>query len=255
MKISQLVEWLDARLDADAFAPADPSLNGLQVGDGTRNVNLIALAVDASLATFTAAAKAGADAILVHHGLFWGKPIAVTGPHYERISVLLSKNIGLCAYHLPLDAHPTVGNNAVIASLLDMDLQTREPFGMFHGRYIGYCGMLKTPLSVSEIAQRLQFTVEQGLKVLAYGPEKISRVGIVSGGAAEDIYDAIDLKLDAFITGEVAHETYHPVREAGITMICGGHYATEVFGVQALGQLITKELGIPTVFVDIPTSL
>lgn len=253
MKLEMLADYIRTRLDLDRFAAADVSMNGVQVARPGKEVKRVACAVDATLSTFTAAAEAGADALFVHHGLFWGKPIAVTAMHYARISMLLRHDIALIAAHLPLDAHPELGNNATMARLLK--LEEVEPFGLYHGIPIGFRGRFAKPVGVDEIAETLKLGPETGLHVLPFGKKRIETVGIVSGGAADEVQEAISLGLDAYITGEASHTMYSYCEESRITMLCGGHYATEVFGVQQVAKDLTENLGLETSFIALPTAL
>lgn len=253
MKLTELAHFLYQRLDMAPFDGVDISLNGLQVGPKEREIRRVAVAVDACMDSFEAAAALGADLLLVHHGLFWGRPLAIAGAHYDRVKFLMDHDLSLFAVHLPLDAHPELGNNAQMAKLLGV--RTLHPFGSWKGLNVGFHGELPEPSDAQTLAQALGFSVADGLKILSFGPDKIRTVGIVSGGAADDVYGALDLGLDAFITGECEHQVYHDCEERGITMICGGHYASEVFGVQAVGRMLQTELGLETAFVAIPTAL
>ncbi len=242
-------------LPIDEMARDDVSLNGIQVGDETREVTKVAAAVDGCRETFERAAALGADMLLVHHGLFWGKPLAVTGSHYRRIKFLMDKGLALYAAHLPLDSHPEVGNNAGLAGILD--LQDREPFGDYHGTSIGVQGRLAEPLDLDRLMERLWGGVpgEGRVKVLPFGPELISSVGIVSGGAPRSVGEALGKGLDCFITGDASHEIYHQALEGGIHVIFAGHYWTEIWGVRRMLERMEKELGLETVFIDMPTGL
>lgn len=253
MKIEQLVEYVKNRLHLDEWQAIDSSLNGLQFSRPQKEVKKVVCAVDASLATFEKAAQLKADAIFVHHGLFWGQPLSVTESHYRRLEVLFKNDIALIATHLPLDAHPSLGNNATMASLLN--LEQVEPFGLYKGKFIGYKGTFPTAVEIDFITQRLNLSEQTGLKVLPFGKEKIKSVGIVSGGAPNEVLEAIDLGLDAYITGETSHTMYAYCLEAQINMICGGHYATEVFGVQQMARDFAENLNLETTFIDLPTSL
>ncbi len=253
MKVTDFSKWFEQVLDLRTFDKADASMNGMQVGRRSEEISRIALAVDASSETFRRAADAGADAVVVHHGLFWGRPIAVTGSHYERISLLLEHDMALFAAHLPLDAHPEVGNNAGIAETLD--LRGTEPFGEYHGVMIGCRGKFEHPVTVQQLLNMLDWDGEPSVTVMPFGPRQIHTVGIVSGGAAMSVMEAIDENLDAYITGEAAHQVYHYCQEEGITMIAGGHYSTETYGVKLLGKKIEAETGIETLFIDLPTGL
>lgn len=253
MKQTELVHFLYQRLDMAPFDGVDISLNGLQVGPKEREIRRVAVAVDACMASFEAAAALGADLLLVHHGLFWGRSLAIAGAHYDRVKFLMDHDLSLFAAHLPLDAHPELGNNARMAKLLGM--RTLQPFGSWKGLNVGFRGELPEARSAEVLARTLGFSSADGLRILPFGPKEIRTVGIVSGGAADDVYGALELGLDAFITGECEHQVYHDCEERGITMICGGHYASEVFGVQAVGKMLQEELGLDAAFVAIPTAL
>ncbi len=253
MNIKELEDYISSRLNLADFVQSDISLNGLQVGPAHQEIGKVVTAVDASLETFKRAHEENADAIFVHHGLFWGKSLAIRDAHYERISFLLKHNISLFAAHLPLDAHPELGNNATMAALLGLEQIT--PFGRYHGVDIGCSGVSKKPLTIDSITQALGFTHQRGLHVLPFGPEKISSVAIVSGGAADEVQQAIEIGCDAYITGEASHTMYSVCKERGITMICGGHYQSEVFGVQSVAKALKAECALESVFIDLPTSL
>ena len=253
MKIELLTEYIRTQLKLDDFNSADASMNGLQVGRPGKEISSIVCAVDASMRTFEQAAKLNADAIFVHHGLFWGKPLAVANMHYRRIAWLIEHDIALFAAHLPLDAHPELGNNATMAQLLN--LTDVQPFGMYHGLPIGFRGVLPRSLKAQDIAGRLGLSEQTGLHMLPFGPDEISSVGIISGGAPYEVQEAIELGLDAYITGETAHAMHPFCQEAQITMISGGHYATEVFGVQRRRDWFAEELGLNATFVALPTAL
>ncbi len=253
MKQQELVQYFSQALDMLPFDGLDVSLNGLQVGPRDREVTKVAFAVDACMDSFVGAKESGAQLLFVHHGLFWGRQMAIVEQHYERIRYLVEHGISLFACHLPLDAHPVYGNNAVMAQRLG--LVDIEPFDRYKGMSIGYKGILPTAMDAHQISRKLGFSAETGLKVLPFGPRNIRTVGIVSGSAADDVQQAIDEGLDAFITGESEHATFHDCSEQHITMICGGHYQTETFGVQAVQQLVGDELGLETAFVALPTGL
>ena len=252
MELKAFEQWFAEKLQLEYFCSTDSSLNGMQVGRTGSDVRTAAFAVDASLETFTRAVNAKADILVVHHGLFWGRPLAVTGSHFSRIKYLIENDLALFAAHLPLDAHPEVGNNACIAG--ELGLQSVRPFGEYHGQMIGCKGMLSDAMSVSEVLQQLGWD-DGEVTVLPFGPDKLLRGGIVSGGAAGSVYEAIDEALDFFITGEMSHQVYHYCLESGITMIAGGHYRTEVYGVRKLAESVERETGIQTLYIDVPTGL
>ncbi|HAF86702.1 MAG TPA: Nif3-like dinuclear metal center hexameric protein [Sphaerochaeta sp.] len=250
MRRNELVRYLDEYLSIGLFSSLDPSLNSLVVGGSDKEVSKIAFAVDACQRTFDLAHQWGADMLIVHHGLYWGSPLAVTGAHYSRIKTLLDGNVDLYVAHLPLDAHPSVGNNAVMASLLG--LVGVQPFAQFKAVEIGCKGNLPKPLTAQEIATQLGFTKPI---ILPFGSTLISSVGIVSGGASDDVHTALSEGLDCFITGECEHQIYNDCLEQGITMIGGGHYESEVFGVQALAEHLSTVFGVQVLFLDNPTGL
>lgn len=252
MKLHELDKALREELRIASFD--DISLNGVQVAcSPDKEIKKVVTAVDACQATIDEAIKRGADMLFVHHGLFWGRPIAVDGIHRDRIKALLDADVALYACHLPLDAHPGLGNNAQMARMLGM--RDYDPFGLYHGQYIGYKGTLPMPMTCAELARLLGFSPETGLKILDFGKDMVETVGIISGGAADDLPQAIEAGLDCYITGECAHELYHTCLENRMNMICGGHYQSEVFGVGAVARYIKGEFGIETEFIDRKTGL
>jgi len=251
MKLKELTELLNKELKLEDFEGIDISLNGLQVGDEELDVKKIAFAVDACQATIDKAVEKSCNLLIVHHGLFWGKPIPITGAHYKRIKTLLNNNLGLYACHLPLDASDTYGNNISIAKALD--LENIQKFGWYHSKQIGFSGKLKESLSPNEIIKKLGFKAES-VRVLSFGKEKIQTVGIISGGAPYEVNDALKEGLDAYITGECAHEVYHTCEEGKMNMICLGHYSSETYGVKTVKAFLEAR-GFATVFVDVPTDL
>ncbi|MEJ2152284.1 MAG: Nif3-like dinuclear metal center hexameric protein [Gemmatimonadota bacterium] len=228
----------------------DSSMNGLQV-EGGPTVDRVALATDAALATFSLAAEAGAQLLIVHHGLFWGQPIAVTGTHRSRLATLLDNGVSLYAAHLPLDAHPEVGNNAVLAGMLGLIEQ--RPFGRYGGREIGVMGRLPQILSRADLAARIEALLGSPPDVLPFGQDSIDALAIVTGGAAEMVPEAAQSGVDAFVTGESSHIAWHVAREHRMNLVYGGHYATETLGVRALGDHLADRFGVETVFLDSPT--
>ena len=253
MKLKQLAFELGELLNIDNFLDTDNSLNGLQVGNPDADVKKVAFAVDACLESFKRAVKQGADLLFVHHGLFWGKSIAVTNAHYHRIKTLLDNNLALFACHLPLDAHPVLGNNAQMAKTLEM--KNLCPFCTYHGKEIGYMGELPDPMTNEQIIAKLGIRRYDHNSIISAGKEKNVSVGIVSGGAAHDVMQAIDAHLDAYITGESTHSRYHDCLENGINMLSLGHYETETFGVKAVMAYVKEHYGLEVCFVDIPTTL
>lgn len=253
MELEKIVIYLDKLLEIEKFQNSDSALNGLQVGELKSEIKKVALAVDASLATIEKAIALDCDLLLVHHGLFWGKPIALRGNHYRRVEALIKNSLALYAAHLPLDAHPQWGNNAQLAKKLE--LQALSPFGLYKGAFIGYQGTLPKALSLPEIIAKLGTREADCLSILPFGKKTVQSVAIVSGGATQEVYEAIEKEIDLFITGDCSHEVYHPCMEAKINMLSLGHYFTEMGGVQAVGKELKKALGVETIFIDHPTFL
>jgi len=253
MLLKDFEREIKTRLEMDEF-PFDISLNGVQVQcPDDKEIRRVAVAVDACQETIDGAAEIGADVLFVHHGLFWGQPIAISGMHYRRVKKLMDSEIALFACHLPLDAHPALGNNAQMAIALGM--REYDMYSEYHGANIGVKGKLPHPMTREEIAERLGFSKDGGLVVLPFGKDEISTVGIISGSAGHDVSEAISLSLDAFITGVVPHEIYHEALESGMNVIGGGHYRSEVFGVKAVGRMLEREFGLECAFIERGTSL
>ncbi|MFO8063827.1 MAG: Nif3-like dinuclear metal center hexameric protein [Spirochaetota bacterium] len=253
MQLLELDRHIRDTLAIDLMRGSDPSINGLQVERRNTDVSRVACAVDACMETFRRAADWNADMLCVHHGLFWGHESPITGSHYERIRFLVEHDMALYAAHLPLDFHPTLGNNAQMASALGLTGVT--PFGNYHGTTIGVQGRLEEPLDVGAICDRLFGGRREALSILPFGVETVETVAIVSGGAPRLLEQAVSRGLDLFITGDASHTVYHQALESGINVVFGGHYLTEVWGVRALGSHLAAELGLETTFIDVPTGL
>ena len=239
----QLRNALDTLLDAGRFRDYCP--NGLQV-EGRAGVGRVVTGVTASLALIERAVEARADAILVHHGLFWkGDDMRVVGPKKKRLELLLKHGINLFAYHLPLDAHAELGNNAQLAKRLGFAIT-----GRFAEQDIGFLGKLKRPMR----AEALQSMVSEALgrKALVVGPlgGMVKRIAWCTGGAQGYFDAAIAAGCDAFLSGEISEQTTHLAREAGVPYIAAGHHATERYGVQAVGEWMQTTCGIEHQFVD-----
>ena len=255
MTLVEINNWFNSFLKKEDF-PSDISLNGIQIQNSepeSKQIKKIAFAVDACEETAKKAAEAGADLLFVHHGLFWGGCQTITGSFYKRISTFIKNDLALCAYHIPLDANNPYGNNWGLAARLG--LINCESFGTWRGMVLGVKGELSEELTINELAERVLRKGVTPRSVLSLGKEKIKTVGIISGGASDDVADAIEQGLDCYITGEFAHEDYHLAREMGINVIGGGHYETETVGVSLVMEKVEKELGIECIFVDVPTNL
>jgi len=253
MTLSDLDAWLRKLLDLAAFDAIDQSRNGLQVASRVAEITKVAFAVDASIESFRRAIESGAQMLFVHHGILWEKQERIVGGLYERLRALLEGNLALYAAHLPLDQHPEVGNNIGIARHLG--LHDIEPFGSYRGVKIGCKGVLPAPASLDEVVFRLSGGQGDHMRALPFGPDTITRIGIVSGGAAWEVTQAVEEGLDLYITGEPLHAIYHHCLESRIHVIFAGHYQSESFGVKLLKQRLARETGLDTVYVDIPTGL
>jgi dinuclear metal center YbgI/SA1388 family protein len=251
MRLDDLVGYLDnyLRLREEVADPPE-ALNGLQVANAGE-VTRLAAAVDLCEATIEMAADAKADALLVHHGLFWGGLRPLVGPAYRRVAALVSRNIAVYAAHLPLDRHPDVGNNACLASLLGVAL--RGEFGSYHGAPIGVWGELDA--SRDTLAGSLATTLGASARLLPFGPKQVRRVGIVTGAGGSLIPQAAAAGLDTFITGEGPHWSFFDAEELKVNVYFAGHYATETVGVKALAEHVSRKYSIPWVFLDHPTGL
>ena len=244
-----LIADLDALLEPGAFRDLGP--NGLQV-PGVEEVHRVVSGVTASRALIEAAIERRAELVLVHHGLFWDfHPTGLSPILTERLRPLFRHDVNLAAYHLPLDGHATVGNNALLAEQLGCSVHV--PFGEGYGRPIGRVGSFADGgIAASELFERIATVCGRDPLVFDAGPARIERIGIISGSAAKSLPEAIAAGLDAFLTGEPAEHVMADAREAGIHFVAAGHYATETFGVRALGDRLAKVFGVEHMFVDLP---
>ncbi|MBD3610056.1 MAG: Nif3-like dinuclear metal center hexameric protein [Gammaproteobacteria bacterium] len=245
--IEQISEYLDDFLNVGAFSDYGP--NGLQV-QGQQEVKHIVAGVTASQALIDAAIENGADTILVHHGYFWkGEDPRLIGMKYHRIKSLMDANINLLAYHLPLDAHPQLGNNAELARLLG--LTTEGGFGRGKGPDIGAYGHLPQAMSGEALATHIGRVLSRKPLHIAGNEHEITKLAWCTGGAQSYIEDAVALGVDAYITGEVSEHTVHVAREYGIHFYAAGHHATERYGVKALAEHLSQRFDLKQEFVDI----
>ncbi|MCK9394381.1 MAG: Nif3-like dinuclear metal center hexameric protein [Methylobacter sp.] len=245
---SQLNDYYQALLRPDTYADYCP--NGLQI-EGAEYIERIAFAVSATRDSINQAVENKADALVVHHGLFWtfhgAKPL--TGAFAQRIFPLVKNNINLLGYHLPLDGHPDVGNAAVLGQLLDCRQQ--QPFGDYKGSATGIKGALEQPLTAVALQQKLEAVLKH--HVILATPDNnalIRSVGIITGGANSEWRLAEKERLDAYITGEISEHDWHESQEAGLHMFAGGHNATEQFGIQALMEKTRQQFTVDCFFID-----
>ncbi|GGA69913.1 GTP cyclohydrolase 1 type 2 [Neiella marina] len=247
MLTNDLIRYLDELLQADKIRDYCP--NGLQV-QGRDEVGKIVTGVTASQALVDAAVERQADAILVHHGYFWkSESPVITGMKHHRLKALLGADINLIGYHLPLDVHPQLGNNAQLAALLDIDviggLEPNDPFS------VAMLGRFSQPLSGAQLAQRISHVLERSPLHIAASERPISTVGWCTGGGQSFIEQAALAGCDAFISGEVSEQTFHIAQELNIDYFAAGHHATERYGVKALGEHLAEQHGLDVEFVDI----
>jgi len=251
-QLTEVISYLDELLDAQNFPDYGP--NGLQVPGGADELSVVVTGVSAHRELFEQAAALGAQLVIAHHGLFWDfHPRALSPTMKERLRVLFENDIALAGYHLPLDAHPEVGNNALICAVLG--LEQGEPFGEHRGRAVGFVGRSAEGVPFEELRRRCAGAFGQEPFVWDTGPEVVHTVGVVSGAAASSFGEAIARGLDAFLTGEPAEHVMADARESGTHFIGAGHYATETFGVRRLGELLAERFGVEHRFVDAPNPI
>lgn len=226
------------------------ALNGLQI-ENSGSVTRIGAAVDASTAALSIAAEKGVDFLIVHHGIFWPGLRPITSALYRQLKLAFGANIAVYSAHLPLDLHPAVGNNAQLAAALG--LEDPQPFLQKKGQSIG----LESAAAIDrvELTSRLQHSLGGEVKCFAHGPERTTRIGIVTGGAGAEIYEVAGHGIDTFITGEAPHWAAIAARELQLNLLLGGHYATETFGVKALAAHLSERFNLPWEFIDLPTGL
>ena len=245
--LHDIVQWCDQTLKANEFKDYAP--NGLQI-EGKLEVNKIVCTVTASEDAIDAAIAQNADALLVHHGYFWkGESYPITGMRGNRIKKLIQNNISLIAYHLPLDSHATLGNNAAIADL--MGLQNIEALDSAEKHPIGNIGYLNNPIRPDEFKAKLQSIFDFSVIHIPCYKTTIQKVGFCTGGAQDFIHKAAQEKCDAYISGEVSERTFYEAKELGLHYFACGHHATERYGVQRLAQAITNEFSIDTTYFEL----
>ena len=248
--LEKIVTYCDELLRTGETQDFEGAANGLQV-ENPGTVTRIAAAVDASVATVRLAAAAKADLLVVHHGLFWNPSHPWRGKQYELLRLLLDNKLAVYSSHLPLDAHPTLGNNIQLCAALG--LRRLRPFFFSHGRFIGFKANKKVPRQ--DLADQLQRATGSKVVLIPGGPDVCQRIGVVTGGAGAELRTAVLEGIDTFITGEGPHWTYALGEELGVNVLYGGHYATETFGVKALAAHLSRRFKVPWLFLDHPTGL
>lgn len=245
----EIIEFCDELLGAGRFDDYGP--NGLQV-PGAREVGTVATGVSAHRELIERAAEAGAELLIAHHGLFWGsQPRALNEQMAARLRAAFAADLSVAAYHLPLDAHPEVGNNALLCEALGFE-RTDEPFAVVRGAAIGCVGRHAEGVAPDELVARVAGLTGREPLVFAAGPAPVRSIGIVSGAGSSEIAAAAAAGLDAFLTGEPAEHAMADAREAGLHFVAAGHYATETFGVRRLGELVAERFGVEHRFIDVP---
>jgi dinuclear metal center YbgI/SA1388 family protein len=245
MDINTLLDYTGQLLEVGRFRDYSP--NGLQV-EGRTDIRTLVTGVSASLALLEKAADAGADAILVHHGWFWKNDDSrVVGTRHKRLKFLLEHDINLIGYHLPLDAHPELGNNAQLAKLLGFDIA-----GWFGEQQVGAYGHVQSPTTLEHLCAKAEQQLHRSPLAIGANDQPIHRIAWCSGAAQDYLKLAVDLGVDAFLTGEISEHSVHLARETGVAFIAAGHHATECGGVRALGEHLALRFGLKHQFIDIP---
>jgi dinuclear metal center YbgI/SA1388 family protein len=244
----EIVAFCDELLSASEFDDYGP--NGLQV-PGAAEVSRIATGVSANLETLRGAAESGAQMVITHHGLFWEfLPRALSPQMAERLRVLLDGDVSLAAYHLPLDAHPEIGNNALLCGALGFEVTER--FGEARGTEIGFVGRSEAGIPIEELTATIERELGRAPLVQGGGPERISSIGVITGAGAGSVHEAVAAGLDALITGEPSEHVMADADEGGLHFIAAGHYATETLGIRRLGDLVAERFGVEQEFIDVP---
>ena len=250
--LAEITRFLDDYLETGQTPDYPGALNGLQVA-GPESVKRFAVAVDASEAVIEGVTW-WADLLIVHHGLFWGGLRPLTGPRFRRIKALIEGRTALYSSHLPLDRHPEVGNAAVLARRLR--LADLEPFGDYQGTHVGWRGKIRRARrALGDFRAELAEVLGREVRTLSGGPTVVRSAAIVTGSGASTLEEAADAGVDVLVTGEAQHHHAIDAAELGVTVLLGGHYETETFGVARIAEILTDRFGIEGRFVDSPTGL
>jgi dinuclear metal center YbgI/SA1388 family protein len=248
--LSNIVTYADRFLRVRNVGDWDNALNGLQIENSGR-VTRIGAAVDVSTRVLTEAAKRNIDLLIVHHGLFWPGVQPIRGALRRQLRLGFENDIALYSAHLPLDIHPRVGNNAQLVAALR--LKSAQPFLEEKGQPVGL--KIRVSLQRSRLVRELEKALNGPIKVFDFGPKQTRAIGVVTGAGGSEIYRVAAEGIDTFITGEAPHWAAVSAEELGVNLLLGGHYATEVFGVNALAAHLSKRFSVPRVFIDCPTGL
>jgi dinuclear metal center YbgI/SA1388 family protein len=248
--LHSICNFLDEFLKIQEVEDYPNALNGLHLqNDG--NVTRIGAAVDASEVIIEMAIDRQVDLLIVHHGLFWSGLNRLVEAQFRKIKRAVLTNLAIYSAHLPLDLHPEVGNNILLAQALE--LGQPEPFFLYKGQKLGFA--ISTKIDRTELLGRLQRVLGQELWICAAGPAEVRRVGIVSGGVGAQLEKAKAEGIDTFVSGEGPHHTFVLAEELRMNLIYGGHYATETFGVRALAEQVSARFALPWLFLDHPSGL
>ncbi|MEX1048479.1 MAG: Nif3-like dinuclear metal center hexameric protein [Akkermansiaceae bacterium] len=250
VSLDEVVAYLDQELKTGTISDYPGAMNGLQLANSGKIGRIIA-AVDASLPVVQAAAEGGPGLLIVHHGMFWQGAQPVTGAFYRKLKLALEADLAIYSSHLPLDVHPELGNNILLAKAIGV--RDPEPFLDHHGLAIGLRGTWDG--SREALLHLLEGVLGGRVHQCPAGPASITRIGIVTGGAGSEVAKAAAAGVDTFVTGEGPHWSFPLAEELGINLFYAGHYATETFGVRALAERVAKNHGLPHAFIDHPTGL
>lgn len=248
MKLESILAYLDGYLGVAAHPDYPNAYNGLQV-DGPQEVTRLCTAVDASEAAIAEAVSRNVHLLMVHHGLFWDGLHPLTGRRYRKIAHLIRGELGVYSMHLPLDAHADIGNCILFTRALEISPVGR--FGAYQGAELGWWG--ESSFERGRLVERVRAVLGGPVQLLAYGPERAERVGVITGSGGSFVEEAARLGLDTLVTGEGPHHAAVAAAELGINVIYGGHYATETFGIRALGEHLAERFGLEHEFLDLPT--
>jgi len=248
--LASITAWIDTELKVRELPDLDGAYNGLQI-ENSGKVTRIVAAVDASLQSIEAAARVPGTLLVVHHGLFWDRMPQVTERRYRRIRAAIAADVAVYSAHLPLDAHPRLGNNILLAQQLGLEVS--GPFGNYKGLEVGLHGVLEEDRDA--LVQRLATVVGQSVRLVPGGPQRPTRGALSTGGAGSSVPAAAARECDTFITGEGAHHTWFDAMEGGVKLLFAGHWSTEVFGVKALAAALSAPFGVPWEFQAQPTGM
>ena len=246
MKLEEVVKYQNDLLRLTEFDDYPNALNGLQL-ENSGTVRKVAAAVDACEAVLQKAVETGSDFLIVHHGIFWGGLQPVTGAQYRKLKLAIESDLAIYSVHLPLDAHPNIGNNALLCDALGFPVE-RQPF-------LGIGFQVEHEVNRNSLCRRIEQAVGGHVHLAPAGPPVSRKIGVVTGGAGEDIFKAAAEGVDTFITGEGPHWTFTAAEELHVNLFYAGHYATETLGVQGLARLLEDKFGLPWSFIHHPTGL